>query len=925
MAAISLLTLGVGSSALYLAGTAAPAGAVIPSQTVIVGTTADDNPGVAAHCTESSETPCTLRDAVADADAFGGTTTIEVPENALNPYAMTDGTLDVSGTNTVDIEGVVSDTDATLATPQADFPNIKGDDDNTLFKVESGTTANFDNVELSDGFASSAPGGGINNSGTITATDVWFFHDVGDGESAGAIYNGSDGTTTLVDDELQTNQSGAGGSGGAIENQGTLTVEGSIFLQNQAMDNFGGAITNEATMTIEADSAGLGTTFVDNSAPNGGAIADGDCECDTNSDTISDTTFNDNSATEGGGAINEDGSSTTDISNSEFLDNTTGTSDTSDGGAIYMDASGLNVSLTQDQFTGNYSPIGGAVADFQGALTTHQSSFDDSSSANGVNPNSESLERTQEGGAIYFENFGSSGDLEQTSFIDNVALAGGGVYEQGCVPIYMANDTFAGNDATGVTSDAEGGGGFESENCSTRELARTSHEVSHAPEEATVQFDFDTLSGNLCGAEECGGQIEQDDNSQIEIGNTSIEGNTDGGEGANCVLSGGDFTLGYNIDGDGTCLSSPLPTDLENIGASLHILGDYGGPETVGNPDDPDADSDDTPESLLVQQPQSDSKAIGAVIAAQCDQTLDELGNTRPGGSSGTCTIGAVEVPSGSSTPPPPPPPPPPVFNPNGYRFAAADGGIFDFGINYDGSLADQKLNAPIVGIANSPGPNGYLLLGSDGGVFALGGADYFGSLANQQLGSPAAAIASTPDGGGYWIVTQKGAVTNFGDAPKLPGVTVLPTDRIVGIASTNDGQGLWLVDNAGDVYTLGDAQYLGGAGGKKLNSPIVGIAAAATGQGYVLVASDGGVFAFGVPYEGSVPAVLKAGQQLNAPVVGIGVTHSGNGYWVVGADGGVFCFGEAPFLGDSYTQLKPGQPLNAPIIGIQHLGEAPA
>jgi hypothetical protein len=924
VAAVSLLTLGVGSSALYLAGTAAPAGAIVPSQTITVATTADDNPGVAADCMPGEENLCTLRDAVADADDFDGTTTIEVPEGGLNTYELTGGEIVMSGVNTINIEGVVSDTDSTLASPQADYPVIGGDSDATLFVVNSVTTANFNNVELHDGFGSDANGGGISNSGTLTATDVFFDHNVTEDEDGGAIYNAGDATATVIDDDFETNQANDGGSGGAIRNDGTLTVEGSVFQENSSADTDGGAILNTGDMTIGADPSDNGTTFVQNTAIDGGAISD-NCECDP-TNTISDTTFTANFASQVGGALDEEAAGTTGITNSEFLGNTTGSTETSAGGAIYMDATDLSVTLTEVQLTGNYAPLGGAVADLDGGLTTHQSSFDDSSSPNGVISNSETFVRTVEGGAVYFDSLGgASGDLEQSSFIDNVAQAGGGVYAEGCVPIYMANDTFVGNDATGVTSDAEGGGGFESEDCATRELARTSHEASHALEEATVQFDFDTLSGNLCGAEECAGQIEQDDNSQIEIGNTIVEGNTDGGEGSNCVLSGGDDSLGYNIDGDGTCLSSPLPTDLEDVGASLHILGDYGGPETVGNPDDPNADSDDTPESLLVQQPQSNSKAIGAVIAQQCDQTLDELGNTRPGGSSGTCTIGAVEVSSGSSTPPPPPPPPPPVFNPNGYRMAAADGGVFDFGIDYDGSLANQKLNAPIVGIANSPGPNGYLLLGSDGGVFALGGADYFGSLANQQLGSPAAAIASTPDGAGYWVVTQKGVVTNFGDAPKLPSVTVLPTDRIVGIASSNDGQGLWLVDNAGDVYTLGDAQYLGGAGSKKLNSPIVGIAAAATGQGYVLVASDGGVFAFGVPYEGSVPAVLKAGQQLNAPIVGIGVTHSGSGYWVVGADGGVFCFGDAPFLGDSYTQLKPGQPLNAPIIGIQHLGEAPA
>jgi hypothetical protein len=282
----------------------------------------------------------------------------------------------------------------------------------------------------------------------------------------------------------------------------------------------------------------------------------------------------------------------------------------------------------------------------------------------------------------------------------------------------------------------------------------------------------------------------------------------------------------------------------------------------------------------------------------------------RPAGLNGTCTIGAVEVQFVGQ----------PTFNPNGYRLGANEGGVFDFGFNFDGSLANAHLNAPIIGIANQPGPNGYLLAGADGGVFALGGAPFFGSLGGQTLPSPISAIAATPDGLGYWLVSQKGTVYNFGDAPSLPAVQVPSSSHVVGIASTNDGHGLWVTDTRGDIYTLGDAQYLGSLGGHTLNAPITSIAAAATGQGYVLAGADGGVFTFGVGFHGSAATLHLIG-----PIVGIAETHSGLGYWLVGSDGGVFAFGDAPFLGSCYTQLKPGQSLNGPIVGIQHLGNGTA
>ncbi|HSZ38007.1 MAG TPA: hypothetical protein VK773_13015, partial [Acidimicrobiales bacterium] len=262
------------------------------------------------------------------------------------------------------------------------------------------------------------------------------------------------------------------------------------------------------------------------------------------------------------------------------------------------------------------------------------------------------------------------------------------------------------------------------------------------------------------------------------------------------------------------------------------------------------------------------------------------------------------------------------AFAPNGYRLVANEGGIFDFGLNFSGSLAGIKLNAAIVGLANSPGPNGYLMVGGDGGVFAEGGANFYGSLGGQAIPSPIAAIAAPPSENGYWLAAKNGQIYNFGSVPALSPVQLPAGARIVGMASTTDGQGAWLTDQLGDVYALGDALFEGGLGGKAIAAPIVGIAGAASGQGYVLVGADGGVYTFGTQgFFGSIPGSLTAGQKLIAPIVGIAVTHTGDGYWEVGADGGVFNYGDAPFLGSRYTAIGD-HPLNGPFVGIQHLGE---
>ena len=412
-----------------------------------------------------------------------------------------------------------------------------------------------------------------------------------------------------------------------------------------------------------------------------------------------------------------------------------------------------------------------------------------------------------------------------------------------------------------------------------------------------TNFLFDTIDANTSG--EGGGNVVTSDTSKLNAAETIIADGVGGPiVGNNCTFTDGG-TLnsgGYNLIDDSTC-GTPAATDIIGKSPQLGSLGNNGGPTAT-------------------EVPGTGSPAISAIPSAVCSGTgvtTDQRGNARGAGTNGSCTIGAVEVAVAT----------PPSFNPNGYRMVADEGGIFDFGLNFNGSLANNKLNAPIVGIANSPGPNGYLMVGSDGGVFALGGANFYGSLCCNALPSPIAAIAATPSEDGYWLAAQNGKIYNFGDTPALPAVQVPAGAHIVGMASTNDGKGLWLTDNLGDVYAVGDALYLGGMGGIPLNAPVVGIAAAATGQGYVLVASDGGTFNFGVGFFGSVPGSLAPGQHLVAPIVGIAVTHSGNGYWMVGADGGLFNYGDAPFLGSIYTAID-GTPLNGPIVGIQHLGAAP-
>jgi Tol biopolymer transport system component len=244
-----------------------------------------------------------------------------------------------------------------------------------------------------------------------------------------------------------------------------------------------------------------------------------------------------------------------------------------------------------------------------------------------------------------------------------------------------------------------------------------------------------------------------------------------------------------------------------------------------------------------------------------------------------------------------------------GYRFVAADGGIFSFDTNFFGSTGNLKLARPIVGMAATASNQGYWLVASDGGVFSFGDAKFYGSTGSIRLAQPIVGMAATPSGNGYWFVASDGGIFSFGDA-KFYGSTgsIKLNKPIVGMAATADGGGYWLVASDGGIFSFGDAKFYGSTGSLKLVKPIVGMDRSVTGQGYRFVASDGGIFSFGdAKFFGSM-----GGKPLVKPIVGMAGVRGLDGYWLVASDGGIFSFGAGNFHG-STGNLK----LASPIVGM--------
>ncbi len=270
-----------------------------------------------------------------------------------------------------------------------------------------------------------------------------------------------------------------------------------------------------------------------------------------------------------------------------------------------------------------------------------------------------------------------------------------------------------------------------------------------------------------------------------------------------------------------------------------------------------------------------------------------------------------------------------------GYRLGAGDGGVFAFGLPFEGSPASDSSRCPANpparsmpngscwSMASIPDGGGYWILNAYSGViYAYGDAVSYGQPADTSVYTGGAdkwpnaiGIVSTPDGQGYWVLelglSGLGSIQNFGDAVNY-GDEVTDTAPHIGepsgMAATPDGKGYWIVDTDGGVFTFGDAGFYGSMGGRALAAPVVGMAATPDGKGYWLVGRDGGVFSFGdAAFGGSM-----AGTRLAKPVVGMAANPSGSGYWLAAGDGGVFALGGAPFLGS-----MGGKRIARPVFAI--------
>ncbi len=219
----------------------------------------------------------------------------------------------------------------------------------SVFIVDSGETINFSGMTIAG--SDDGNGGGIyNNSGTLTVNNIAFTDN-----SANGIYNNG-GTLTV-------NNSAFTGNGTGIANNGTTTVVNSAFTGNYT------AISNASTNTDIGLLKVTDSTFINNSGSEGSGINNFATATVTNCNftgdssyyggailsyggtlTVSNSTFANDSAACGGGIYNFDGTLT--VTNSTF----TGDTASQPGGAVC--SSYTSAMLTNCTIDGNSAPAG---------------------------------------------------------------------------------------------------------------------------------------------------------------------------------------------------------------------------------------------------------------------------------------------------------------------------------------------------------------------------------------------------------------------------------------------------------------------------------------------------------------------------------------------------------------------------------------
>ena len=254
--------------------------------------------------------------------------------------------------NGIFTENVTIDRMVTIAGQGADHTEVNGNASDSVFTMATEDLVTLKDLKITNGFADS--GGGISNvngmviieNSTISGNSASF--------RGGGIFNQSafgSASMTIIDSVLSDNSAEV--RGGGLENEGddaTVTIVDSTFDNNSASE--GGGIYNLGTVSID------NSLLNNNSATQGGGVYNSGLFTSTNS------TYIGNSAVEKGGGIhNVSGFGNVTVTLSTLNDNSA-----SEGGGIYNE--GEEVAINESILEDNFAQWGAGIYNLEGSTAT---------------------------------------------------------------------------------------------------------------------------------------------------------------------------------------------------------------------------------------------------------------------------------------------------------------------------------------------------------------------------------------------------------------------------------------------------------------------------------------------------------------------------------------------------------------------------
>lgn len=386
--------------------------------------------------------------------------------------------------------------------------------------------------------ASSKGGAVYVDMGTVTAIGSTF---VGNASGVGGCIYAKGGTVTVEDCLFQNNHALSGEGGAIFATGSTIVLDNVGFVANESNDG-GGAIYIDG----EKDAELIDVKFIGNKGTTGGAVYH-----DSESLVIENVFFENNQATQNGGALYVGLNSAVQITQGTFYENKA----SNDGGAVYSDGSFF---LTNGEFTSNESYRNG------GAL--YSSYYCEIRSANFTNNIASNY-----GGSVY-NNSETPSWLLNVSIKDSSSDEGAGVYNRGKLTIVdsLAEDNVA----------EANGGGFV--NLGSLVLSKTTVVNNQALgvngagggvlnyPNASMQILNSTLNNNSA-PEGSGAAIAN--NGTVYITSTSVDNNV-AGEFGGGIYNGGSLTaqnvtISRNVANNGGAFAATHGSSANLEGAAL--------------------------------------------------------------------------------------------------------------------------------------------------------------------------------------------------------------------------------------------------------------------------------------------------------------------------------------------------------------------